>query len=129
MSYLVCKKRITLSPKQLSRQSYKYHQFCLADQISQAESMFAYGGPHGRKRRRRQIPGPVMECTSFDNCGDPEFEALEFEDLEFTEEEREFCDNEPTCLYDLHITADEDMATLSKRASEQADRIHQILSM
>lgn len=86
--------------------------------------MFIYGGVG---RRKRQLPGPDFECTSFSNCGNHSFVGLSFDELNFTDSQREFCNNERSCLYDLAITGDEEIAHNSMSFSENITRVMEIL--
>lgn len=80
------------------------------------ETLFTYSVNPGRKKR--QIPGSEFECTSFENCGDHSFVGVEFSDLNITDEHRAFCNNDTTCIYDLIVTGDEEVAEITREASE-----------
>lgn len=98
--------------------------FLFADRITAAESLFYYGSLFGRKKRQAE---PDF-CTSFNNCGNHSFEAVAIEDLTFTDEQKDFCQNDPTCLYDLEITGDEELAELSMETSDNTTRQKEVLS-
>lgn len=68
---------------------------------------------------KRQIPGPNFECTSFDNCGDHSFVGVSPDSLNFTDAQIEFCNGEKTCLYDLAVTGDEELAGNTRMVAEQ----------
>ena len=87
--------------------------------------MFIYGN-FGR-RRRQLSGGPDFECTSFSNCGNQSFVGLSFEDLNITDSQREFCNNDTTCLYDLAITGDEEIAQTSMTFNENVTHVIEIL--
>ncbi len=78
------------------------------DLVSQAQSFFR--GNIGRKKR--QAPGR---------------RAPTFEELTFTDEQRALCNNERTCLYDLAVTGDMEVATTTLRASEESDRVQSLI--
>ena len=79
--------------------------------------------------KKRQIDGPNFECTSFDNCGDHNFVGVTFEDLTFTDEQRAMCNNDETCLFDLAVTGDEEIAVATLEASEENQMVQGIISM
>lgn len=91
------------------------------------QSLFHYGGGVvGRKKR--QIEGPEFECTSFENCGDHSFEGLTLDDLVITDEQRAFCKNDESCLYDLAITGEDELAMATLEASENSTRLQKLIS-
>ena len=93
----------------------------------QASSLFTYGGNFGR--RKRQIPpDPATECTTFESCSGVPFTGQTFEDLTFTEAQRERCNNVRTCLYDLAITNNDEVAGLSRDLSVNSSIVQQTLS-
>ena len=92
--------------------------------MTQDSTLFTYGVLGGRKKRQT----PSFECTSFDNCGDHSIVAMAFEDLNFSEEERAFCNNDSSCLYDLQVTGDEEVARLTQISSENSARMLASLS-
>ena len=67
-----------------------------------------------RRRRRRQTPGPPFHCTA-ESCTDPDFEPARFEDIIFSQEDKDFCGDEETCLYDLVMTGDKEWALESRQ--------------
>lgn len=54
--------------------------------------------------------------------------APTFEDLTFTDEQRDFCNNERTCLYDLLLTGDMEIATTTRKGAEESARILSLIS-
>ena len=49
------------------------------------------------------------------------------ENLTFTDAQREFCENEETCLYDLVVTGDESIAATTKESTQNIARLLAIL--
>lgn len=88
--------------------------------------MFTYGTMFGRKKR--QIEGPDFECTSFENCGNHSFVGVEFSDLDITDEQIDFCNNDTTCIFDLAVTGDEELADVSKESNENSTILQTIIS-
>ena len=86
--------------------------------------MFAYGAPAGRRKRTTESE-PQLECTGFGACGDTTFIAPSFEDLVFTDDDRAFCNNDETCLYDLQTTGDTEAATLAREINEETRLLQQ----
>ncbi len=66
----------------------------ITGEISEEESLFA--GNSNRKKRQ--------------DAPDPSIIPISFEELNFTDAQQVFCDNDPSCLYDLVITEDEEIA-------------------
>ena len=89
--------------------------------------MFTYGGSFGRKKRQLD-ESLEFECTSFDNCGNHSFVGVSFEDLNFTEEQMDTCNNDETCLFDLVVTGDEEFANITLESSEEDIRVQEIIS-
>lgn len=69
-----------------------------------------------------------MECTSFDNCGDHSFVGVAFEDLNVTDEQRAFCDGDQSCIFDLAVTGDEEIAASSHNSSIDDAMLQQAIS-
>ena len=90
------------------------------------QTLFIYGNQFGR-RKRQLGGGPDFECTSFDNCGNRSFVGLSFDDLNITDSQREFCNNDTTCLYDLAITGDQEIARTSMIFAENITHEIEIL--
>ena len=78
--------------------------------------------------KKRQINGPDFECTSFDNCGDHSFVGVTVENLTFTDEQRVMCNNDETCLFDLAVTGNEEIAVATLEASEENQMVQGIIS-
>ena len=77
--------------------------------VSEAESFFR--GNIGRKKR--QSPG---------------VRAPTFEELTFTDQQREFCNNDRTCLYDLAVTGVMEVAAVTRTASEESGKVQSLIS-
>ena len=82
----------------------------MADLVSQAQSLFTED--IGRKKRQVPVVG----------------RAPLFEELTFTDEQREFCDNDDFCLYDLIVTGVMEVADVTLVASEESTRIQSLIS-
>ena len=102
--------------------------FTITDRITQTRTMFTYGGNFGRKRRQVLDESLEFECTSFDNCGNHSFVGVSFEDLTFTEEQMDMCNNDETCLFDFAVTGDEEFAMTTLENSEEDARVQEIIS-
>ena len=79
-------------------------------------------------RNKRQIDGPDFVCTSFDNCGDHSFVGVTLEELSFTQEQRDMCNNDDACLFDLAVTGDEEFANTTLEASVENTKVQQLIS-
>ena len=90
--------------------------------------MFAYGYIINNRKKRQQPDDSLFECTSFDNCGNSSIPPVTLEELTFTDEQRAICKNNDECLFDLAVTGDEDLATVTLEASEEDVRLQKILS-
>ncbi len=89
--------------------SNKISMKCLSDiLVSQAQSFFR--GNIGHKKR--QTSGG---------------RAPTFEELTFTVEQRAFCNNERTCLYDLAVTGVREVAATTLQTSEESDRVQSLI--
>lgn len=97
-----------------------------SDRIDINQSLFFYGGRIGQMQR--QINGPEFECTSFYNCGNHSFVGVTFEELTFTKEQMNMCNNDETCLFDLAVTGDEDFAAATLESSQEDIRVQEIIS-
>ena len=87
--------------------------YIFAVRLTQELTMFTYGD-----RRKRQLATvSEFDCTSFDNCGDHSIVGPAPEDMVFTDEQRDFCQDDESCLYDLEVTGDKEMANLTRSAS------------
>lgn len=75
--------------------------------------MFAYHNYAGRKRR--QAPdedfGDLFPETS---------EPFSIGDLNYTDEQREFCNEVVECMFDLMVTGIEDLAATTRSVDEEA---------
>ena len=89
--------------------------------------MFTYGENFDRKRRQAD-DNLEFECTSFDNCGNHSFVGVSFEDLTFTEEQIDMCNNDEICLFDLVVTGDEEFANTTLESSEEDKKIQEAIS-
>ena len=102
--------------------------FCLSDRIlTENDTLFTYGDSFNKKRRQAD-DGPQFECTSFDDCGDHSFVGVSFEDLTFTEEQIDLCNNDESCLFDLAVTGDEEFANTTLESSEEDKKIQEAIS-
>ena len=101
------------------------HDYFMIDRITQEETLFSYG-PFSRKKR--QLEAPPFECTSFDNCGNSSIAPVTLDELTFTEEQRVMCNNDDTCLFDLAVTEDMDVAAATLESSEEDARLQAIIS-
>ena len=88
-------------------------------------SLFTY--QNFGKRKRQTGPDDDFVCRSVDDCGNSSFVGVPFENLTFTDAQREFCENEETCLYDLVVTGDESIAATTKEATQNITRLLAIL--
>lgn len=95
---------------------------CAAVKISEDSSLFTYGEVFGR--RKRQTPG---SCTSFETCSGTPYVGPSFEDLTFNETQREICNNERTCLFDLAVTNNVELAILSRELTTRTSLIQQTI--
>ena len=63
-------------------------------------------------------------CTSAELCVNPP----KFEDLNFTDAQRQFCNDIKSCLYDLAVTGSEDFAAASRDFDSNKTVTTEILS-
>lgn len=78
----------------------------------------------GGGRKKRQIPG----CTPLEGCGNTSFAIPQFEDLNFTDDQRQFCNNIRSCLFDLALTGNEELAGTTRNFDENITSTVEILS-
>ena len=79
-------------------------------------------------RKRRQAPNQLSNCTSVTACSDnSSYVPPNFEDLFFTAAEIQFCNNVSTCLYDLTVTGNEELADSTRSIDENETRTMDIL--
>lgn len=89
----------------------------LVDRIIQHQSLFINQGNVGVKKR--QVP----------DFGNSSFSVPTFEELNFTDAQRQICNNVRACLYDLAITGDLVVANVSRETSETTTRLQETISM
>ena len=56
-----------------------------------------------------------------------DFQPIFLDELEFTDEQRAFCNDDDHCLYDLVVTQEEGVAMTTLEAVEEAARIQAVL--
>lgn len=88
-----------------------------ADLILQSQSLFVTGIASGRKKRQ--------DSNSNSSITDP---APLFEELNFTDAQREICNNIMACLYDLAVTGDLEVANISRETSENTTILQALIS-
>lgn len=84
--------------------------------------MFLYGSID---RKKRQVDDG---CISFDNCGNSSIPPTTLADVTVTDEQRDMCNNDDTCLFDLAVTGDEELAMSSLESSEESAQLQMIIS-
>ena len=90
------------------------HQF-VAGAIPKRDSMFAITrSTRLSSRKRRQVIGPSL-------TPDPP-QPFSIENLNYTDEQREFCNNITECMFDLLLTEDTDFAGNTLEANMEATR-------
>lgn len=87
----------------------------IAGRIGQEQSMFAIHRPPDRKRR--QVSGPSLDFI----FPDPP-QPFSVDNLNYTDEQREFCNNLPECMFDLLFTEDTEIAGNTMEANMEATR-------
>ena len=87
----------------------------IAGRIGQEQSMFAIHRPPDRKRR--QVSGPSLDVI----FPDPP-QPFSVDNLNYTDEQREFCNNLPECMFDLLFTEDTEIAGNTMEANMEATR-------
>ena len=80
--------------------------------------MFVYPSEIGQGRKKRQSFGDFQNVTV-----DPIFA----DDLNFTDDQRELCNNDTQCLVDLVVTDDVDLALMTLTVNENITREEEIL--
>ena len=93
---------------------YNCNLYIIIDRV--VNSLFTY--QNFGERKRQTGPDDDFVCRSVDDCGNSSFVGVPFENLTFTDAQREFCENEETCLYDLVVTGDESIAATTKEATQ-----------
>lgn len=101
-----------------------FYKVFLADIVAPTESLFYFNDAPGQTKRQ----APDFACTSFETCGDPSFRAPRFEELNTTQEQRDYCNNDSSCIYDLVLTGDMEVAELTLETSENDTRLQTIIS-
>ena len=74
-------------------------------------------------RKKRQTPG-TDDCIPAEVCEN----APNFEDLNFTDAQRQFCNDIESCLYDLAVTGSEEFAGNSRDFDSNKTETTEILS-
>ena len=82
------------------------------------ESMFMYPDENGQARKKRQ---------SFDDFQNVTVDPIYPEDLNFTDEQRELCNNDTQCLLDLVVTNDTDVALATLNVNENMTMEEELL--
>ena len=83
--------------------------FFFIDLVPQAQSFFI--GNIGRKKRQTT-----------------ENQAPAFEELTFTDEQKEICNDDTSCLYDFAVTGSMEVAATTREASEESARVQSLIS-
>ena len=91
--------------------------FVFAGRIQPEESMFAIHRDRAVGRKRRQVTEPNLDFT----FPDPPV-PFSIENLNYTDEQREFCNNITECMFDLLITEDSEIAGDTMEARMEATR-------
>ena len=79
--------------------------------------MFAIHRPGALGRKRRQVTGPNLDFI----FPDPPV-PFSIENLNYTDEQREFCNNITECMFDLLLTEDTEIAGDTMETSMEATR-------
>ena len=91
------------------------HQF-VAGAIPKRDSMFAITrSTRLSSRKRRQVIGPSL-------TPDPP-QPFSIENLNYTDEQREFCNNITGCMFDLLITGDTEIAGITMDAVMESNQL------
>ena len=69
------------------------------------------------RRKRRQVTGPNLDFI----FPDPPI-PFSIENLNYTDEQREFCNNITECMFDLLFTADTEIATTTMETNMESTR-------
>ena len=91
--------------------------FVFAGKIEQEQSMFVIHRDPSLRRKRRQVTGPNLDFI----FPDPPV-PFSIENLNYTDEQREFCNNITECMFDLLLTEDTEIAGNTMEASMEATR-------
>lgn len=84
---------------------FKTYLICIhAGTVTNEESLFA-----------------VSNRTKRQSGSDPSIIPILFEDLNFTDTQRDFCEDSPSCLYDLVVTEDGDIAQFTLEEEKDAN--------
>ena len=86
--------------------------------------MFAIHRPRALGRKRRQVTGPNLDFI----FPDPPV-PFSIDNLNYTDEQREFCNNITECMFDLLLTGDTGFATTTMEANIEGARQSLELSM
>ena len=89
----------------------------LAGQIQPDQSMFAIHRNPNLGRKRRQVTGSNMDFV----FPDPPV-PFSIENLNYTDEQREFCNDIAECMFDLLLTGDTEIATTTMEANMEGIR-------
>ena len=89
----------------------------LAGQIQPDQSMFAIHRDRALGRKRRQVTGPNLDFI----FPDPPV-PFSIENLNYTDEQREFCNNITECMFDLLLTEDTEIAGNTMEANIEGTR-------
>ena len=89
----------------------------LAGQIQPDQSMFTIHRDRTLGRKRRQVTGHNLDFI----FPDPPV-PFSIENLNYTDEQREFCNNITECMFDLLLTEDTDFAGNTLEANMEATR-------
>ena len=91
--------------------------FVLAGQIQPEQSMFAIHRDRAVGRKRRQVTEPNLDFI----FPDPPV-PFSIENLNYTDEQREFCNNISECMFDLLLTEDTEIAGNTMEANIEGTR-------
>lgn len=91
-----------------------------AGQATEAESLFYYAG--NSQSRKRQVEG------SYNDFQNPAFVPIFLDELNFTNDQREICENNLQCLFDLAVTEETDFAMKTLEQEKVANTTVEILS-
>ena len=91
--------------------------FVFAGQIQPNQSMFAIHQDRAVGQNDRQVTRPNLDFI----FPDPP-EPFTIENLDFTDEQREFCNNIAECMFDLLVTEDTEFARNTLEANMESTR-------
>ncbi len=83
--------------------------------VAAGDSMFAIKRPIGR--RRRQVSEPSLDFIFPDPPA-----PFSIDNLNYTDEQREFCNNDVQCMFDLLFTGDTQVAMTTMNVNEEGTR-------